>query len=335
MVQFYVTDNRAHIGIKDGRVEVHHTDGLLRSVPLESVEGITIIGNAQITTGCVSECLKKGIPIQYYSTKGFYFGKTSSTQHVSTKRQRLQIKLTENEEFSLEIAKIILEAKVNNQVVLLRRYRRSSEENVEEQVRHMKILSQKISQAKSLEEVCGYEGNSARSYFKALNILINNSEFEFKGRTRQPPKDEFNSMLSLGYSILMNDVYGALEGRGLNPYFGFIHQDREKHPTLASDMVEEWRAVIVDSVVMSLVNGNEISAQHFYKDDETQGVFLKKDGLKIFISKLEKRFNTSMKYLEYLDYSVSFRRATDLQALQLCKAIEEGDPKLYKPIIIR
>jgi CRISPR-associated protein Cas1 len=181
----------------------------------------------------------------------------------------------------------------------------------------------------------GYEGSAAREYFKALNKLISVSEFKFSGRSRRPPQDAFNSLLSLGYSLLMNELYGAIESRGLHPYFGFVHSDREKHPTLASDLMEEWRAVIVDSVVMSLVNGREISIGNFYTREEEPGIFIDRDGMKIFIAKLEKKFSADNKYLSYADYSVSFRRAINMQVGELVKAIEAGDPELYSPVAVR
>ena len=157
----------------------------------------------------------------------------------------------------------------------------------------------------------------------------------FQGRSRRPPKDEFNSMISLGYSLLMNEVYCKIEMKGLNPYFGFIHRDAEKHPTLASDLMEEWRAVIVDATVMSMINGHEISKDQFYFDMDEPGCYITRDGLKIYLNKLERKFQTEIRYLKYTDYAVSFRRAILLQMERLTKAIEEGDADLYKPVIIR
>lgn len=321
--------------MKDGRITVIQSDDLLRTLPIESVEGITIIGNGQMTTPCIGECLKRGISIQYYSSKGAYFGKLSSTKHVNTKRQRLQVRLTEDKTFALTLSKIILQAKLNNQIVLLRRYQRNSKIHVNEEINTIKRLKDKISSGKDLPEISGYEGNAARAYFKGLNNLINVSEFKFNGRNRRPPKDPFNSLLSFGYTILLNDIYGAIESRGLNPYFAFLHQDREKHPTLSSDLIEEWRPIIVDSIAMALINGREISIENFYRDKATRGVYFTKEGLKKYILKIEKRLDTSMRYLNYIDYPVSFRRAIDMQVLQLCKAIEEKDPNLYQPVIIR
>ena len=180
----------------------------------------------------------------------------------------------------------------------------------------------------------GFEGQAAKSYFQGLSKCID-EEFKFQGRSRRPPKDEFNSMISFGYSLLLNEVYCKIEMKGLNPYFGFIHRDAEKHPTLASDLMEEWRAVIVDATVMSLINGYEIKKEHFQADLDQTGCYLTREGLKIFLNKLERKFRTEVRYLKYTDSAVSFRRAILLQMDRLAKAIEEGDASIYEPIIIR
>ena len=99
--------------------------------------------------------------------------------------------------------------------------------------------------------------------------------------------------------------------------------------------MEEWRAVLVDSLAMSLLNGHELKIDSFYRDNESKAVYLTKEGFKFFIDKMEKKLHTDNNYLSYVDYRVSFRRALDLQVNQLCQAIETGDPKLYKPVLIR
>ena len=137
------------------------------------------------------------------------------------------------------------------------------------------------------------------------------------------------------HSILMNELYSEIEVKGLNPYFGFMHRDAEKHPTLASDMMEEWRAVLVDATVMSLINGHEVIKDEFYQDIETPGVYMTREALGKYLNKLDKKFHTENRYLPYVDYSVSFRRAIALQMQQLVKAIEENDASIYTPVRIR
>ena len=207
-------------------------------------------------------------------------------------------------------------------------------EVLDEEQKMMRICKEKILNCSRIEEMIGFEGQAAKYYFQGLSKCIDR-KFRFQGRSRRPPKDEFNSMISLGYSLLMNEVYCKIEMKGLNPYFGFIHRDAEKHPTLASDLMEEWRAVIVDATVMSMINGHEISKDQFYFDMDEPGCYITRDGLKIYLNKLERKFQTEIRYLKYTDYAVSFRRAILLQMERLTKAIEEGDADLYKPVIIR
>jgi CRISPR-associated protein Cas1 len=196
------------------------------------------------------------------------------------------------------------------------------------------ICREKTEHSQTIPELMGYEGQGAKDYFDGLSKLIR-QEFVFHGRSKRPPLDEFNSMISLGYSVIMNEVYSKIEGKGLNPYFGFMHRDKENHPTLASDMMEEWRAVIVDATVMSMINGHEIQKTDFVKNADEPGCYLTKNGLKLFLTKLEKKLQTEVRYLDYVDYPVSFRRGIALQADALARAIESEDVSLYKPIEIR
>ena len=134
----------------------------------------------------------------------------------------------------------------------------------------------------------------------------------------------------------MNEIVCEIENKGLNPYFGFMNRDAEKHPTLASDLLEEWRAAVIDSMAMSLINGHEMGKEYFrFGNDEHQGCFLTKDGMKIFLKKLETKLQTKVKYLPYVDYAVPFRRAVTLQIGKLTQAITEGDAAIYEPLVTR
>ena len=332
MSYLYVCEQGSEIHCADGRIRVKLKTEDLRSVPSETVEVIEVFGNVQVTTQCMRYCMMHGINVIFYSTTGKYFGKLVSTGHVNVGRQRLQGNLTD--EFKLTMARNIVAAKIHNQSVILRRYARNRGLNVNDQIDTMNRYAHKLDLCSQTDEIMGYEGAAARIYFQVLGLLID-SQFPFDKRTRQPPLDPFNSLISLGYTILLNEIHGKLEAKGLNPYFGVLHQDREKHPTLASDLMEEWRAVIVDSVAMSMLNGHELAPQDFYKDEESGGVFLEKNAFKSYVNKLEAKFHADNNYLSYVEYRVSFRRALDLQAAQFCKAIENNDPNLYKPIQIR
>ena len=333
MSHVYVIDQGATVGCNANSITIKTKDGCVRYSPVETVDGISVFGGIQVTTQCIGVCLRKNITLNYYSLNGSYFGCLESTGHINAPRQRMQDRLYHSE-FALDLGKRIMQGKLKNQQVLLHRYARNQDIDISAESKMIKICYGKLEGAESIEQLIGYEGTAAKYYFQGLGKLVD-PEFAFTGRSRRPPLDPFNSMLSLGYSILMNEIYGAIQSRGLNPYFGFIHQDKETHPTLASDLMEEWRPVLIDSVVMSLVNGHEIKREHFRTDMDSPGIFLTNDGMKIFINKLRKKLSTTCKYLIYVDYAVSFRRAMDLQVGQLIKAMEAEDASQYYPMIIR
>ena len=332
MSYLFVSEQGASIGIRGGRIEVKCKDEMLRSIPFETLETIQIFGHVNVTTQCLAACLEKGIILNYYSTTGRYYGRLVSPCHVNVERQRMQALIGEDREFCLAFSKSIIRAKIQNQKVILRRYARWQDKEVTNAIQGMSNMQKHVVDCDSIPQLMGYEGAAARIYFHTLGRLII-PEFAFDKRSRRPPRDEFNSMISLGYSILLNEIVGKLEGRGLNPYFGMMHSDKEKHPTLASDLMEEWRAVLVDSTTMSLVNGHEIRKSEFDRDEN--GVYLSNSAFKTFIRKLDNKLRTDSRYIEMEEFSTDFRHALDHQITSLVKAMEEKKPDIYQPVVIR
>lgn len=333
MSLLYVNENGAKVNFEGNQFVATHVDGMKQIIPAETLEGITLLGTAQMTTQCMEKCMEKGIPVSFFSKGGKYFGRLVPTGHVRASLQRKQSALYDSA-FAVELSKRIITAKIKNQEVVLNRYSKNKEVDISECEKMMRICRNKIANIEKIDELMGFEGCAAKYYFEGLSLCID-EEFVFHGRSKRPPRDEFNSMISLGYSIIMNEIYGEIEMKGLNPYFGFMHRDAEKHPTLASDLIEEWRAVLVDATVMSMINGHEVNKSEFSKNADEPGCYLNHECIKKYLSKLEKKLRTDIKYLDYINYRVSFRRAMGLQINQLVKAIEAEDASLYHPIIIR
>lgn len=332
MSYLYVNENGAEIGVSENRIVVRSKEGLKRSLPIETLDGISILGRSQLTTPAIEQCLMRGIPVAFYSKGGKYFGRLTSTGHINASLQRKQAELYDSP-FALEISKKIITAKIRNQRTVLRRYARTSSGKISEEELVIQNCLKKIPQTESPNQLMGYEGTAAKAYFAGLSKCIS-PEFHFSGRNRRPPRDPFNSLISLGYSILMNEIYGDIESKGLNPYFGFLHRDAEKHPTLCSDLMEEWRAVLIDATAMSMINGHEIHTEDFTYDEE-DGCYLSRDCLKKYLTKLEQKMETTHRYLSYADYAASYRRALLLQTGKLQQAVLVGDAGMYNPIIVR
>ncbi|MBP1547078.1 MAG: CRISPR-associated endonuclease Cas1 [Oscillospiraceae bacterium] len=328
----YVTENGASINVDGGYFVVSHKDGMIHKIPKETLESVSLFGNIAISTPCAREFLKLGIPVSYFSSRGAYYGRLESTGHKNISRLKKQIYTSDNEDFSLALAKNIIKAKVSNQRTVLKRYVKYKNTDISAELKNIDIAKVKIDSAESSEELIGYEGTAAKYYFSALSKLID-PEFAFRGRNRMPPKDPFNSMISLGYTLLMYELYGEIENKGLTPYCGFLHKDHERHPTLASDLMEEWRAVIIDSTVLSLIQGKEIHSDCFVTDEESGGVFLTSEGMRIFLNKYENKLRSENRYIDNL--SMSLRKCLWYQVNTLVKAIETNQPELYKPVLIR
>ena len=212
MSYLYVCEQGASIGLADNRFQIKCRDGMVKSIPAEALEVIEVFGKVQITTQCIEECLKRGVNILYYSTNGAYYGRLISTNHVNVQRQRLQAERTKDLDFRIAFSKRLIDAKIRNQIVVMRRYARHGNYNVERSVVEMQNMYKKLENAKSIEQVMGYEGTAAKTYFRELGRMID-PQFAFSGRTRRPPKDPFNSLISLGYSIILNEFYGKIEGK--------------------------------------------------------------------------------------------------------------------------
>lgn len=330
----YITDPQTKVYFKENQIVAEDKSGMLTKVPIENVEGVVLIGALGVSMGCQKELLLRGIPLSILSSTGQYFGRLESTGHVNIKRQRQQMRLGDDARFTLQLSKKILNAKVHNQLVILRRYQRERKiSEVDKCIRNIGFLQKKIQDTESLEQAEGYEGICARHYFQALAHMMP-PEYAFKGRNKQPPKDKFNSLLSFGYTLLRFEIITVLENKGLNVYAGFMHQDKQGHPALASDMMEEWRAVIIDSLVMSLISQNKFTDDDFNYQEETKGVFLNKHAGKIFIKEYEKKIRTSVQYFKETN-AMSFRRAMQYQANRLANAIDAGDADLYEPLWVR
>ncbi len=323
----YVTEHGALIKLSGGKIIVEKNKKILAEVPKNTIDGLVLLSSVQITSQAIVEFLRIGIPVTWISSTQKFYGRLESMSNVNVARQARQIKLQDSK-FYLAMAQKIIETKIHNQQVILRRYnRRKNSDNVQKNIRAMETISKFIPKTILINRIMGYEGVAAKNYFSALGEMVS-KEFSFEKRTRRPPRDMFNSMLSFGYSLLMSEVHTAINNSGLHPYFGFMHAMKEHHPTLASDLMEEWRPVLIDSMVMSLVNHNEIK-QNCFESEKIDGIYLNSTGQKIFLNAYEKKLQTIS------ENKYSYRHSLRMQAESYARALMAGDVKKYEPFKIR
>lgn len=334
MSYLYLIDSNAKVGFRQGEVVITHLDdGSEQRMPFAGIEGVSVFGMSQLSTRFVRECISSNVPVCYYSDDGHYFGMTSSSLHVNPVRQKRQVYLTDDTEFCLRWARTVVDAKIRNSLALLELLDAAcflTEEDAEG-LRHSLACLQ---YAETVDMANGFEGNAAKCYFRCLSKAIQPEGLKFNTRSTRPPKDPFNSMLSFGYSILYRNIIGAIERHGLNPYFAFMHRARLGHAALASDLVEDLRAPIVDRVVMELANSGEVSAGDF-EPNEAGAVYMKRGLMRRLTGMISEALIEGRPYLSaYGDSrSYGFQVMLDRKIDSVVEAIDNSDAALYTPYI--
>lgn len=330
----YVTEQGANITVGEGKLVIECKNNQTRYIPIETVESLVVFGNDHISLGAQKALLERGVNTSILSTRGRYYGRLVNTSSINAERLKRQVYLSDNREQCLLFTRNTLSAKVHNQLVVAKRYIKQTTPEINEKIKQLQIAERRILDAKSIDEIMGLEGAAAKNYFGILATVID-KDFSFQGRNRRPPKDPFNAMISLGYTITFYEIYAELENQSINPFIGFTHATQPNHPSLVSDLIEEWRAALVDSTVMSLIQGHEIDINEFVRDEDSGGVVISSKGVRKLVEKLEKKMATRMNYISYLDSPVSFRRGIWWQAKTLAHCIDYGQLKDYSPLHIR
>lgn len=265
-------------------------------IQLPLVEQILIFGKSQITTQAVRACLKNNIPILYLSRMGYCYGRTIPLERGYRQLSRYQQQI----EFQhrLLVARQIVKAKLHNSTIILQRQQRTKDNlELEQAICNLKYLQQQTQTADQIDKLIGYEGAGASTYFSALGQCLSNSQFRFYGRSRRPPGNPVNALLSFGYQVLWNHLLTLIEIQGLDPYYACLHQHNERHAALASDLIEEFRAGIIDSLVLYLVNKHimQVETDFVFRDG---GCFLNETGrkkyLKYFLNRMEQNVTNDL-----------------------------------------
>jgi len=295
MRSLYISQSDCYLSLKQEQVLIKQGQTVLDQVQLPMLEQILVFGQSQITTQLIRACLWRNIPIVYLSRMGRCYGRILPIErgYRSLARQQQLLSLGDR----VRVAKSIIRAKLkNSRVMLQRQRRRNNSVTLSDAIQGLTYLIYRIEQADSIERLMGFEGAAAACYFAVLGECLTRDEFSFQTRSRQPPKDPINSLLSFGYQLLWNHLLSLIELQGLDPYEACLHQGSERHAALASDLIEEFRAPIIDSLVLYLVNGNIVSADTDF-DYPEDACYLNNDGrkkfLRAFLQRMEEPLTTA------------------------------------------
>lgn len=314
----YVSTQGNRIGLDGGRIVVTTTDKqeTVSSFPVEKVRTVNVFGNISVSTPFLASCGKTGVSVNYFSSYGKYLGNFVPEQNTIAEIRRRQASLG-NEE-ALGIARAIVGAKIRNSRTLLARKKVRPPER-------LKDLEANAHSADNMNQLRGIEGEAAALYFGSLDECLIEG-WTFEKRTRRPPQDHINSLLSLTYAMMQNEVMSALRQYNLDPFIGIMHTDRHGRPALALDLMEEFRPIFCDAFAIRLVN------QHILDhDDFTAENRLKEHALKKYLSHFDGYMKETFMHPKFR-YTVSRRRAVVMQAILLRKAIV-GEMKRYHPLV--
>ena len=329
----YVQEQGATLGKTGENLKVTKAKETLLEVHLIDVSQVVLCGSVQITAAALHLCAERGIPIVHLSMGHWFYGITAGLGLKNAFDRAAQFKRAEDPLFCLDLAKAIVLAKGQNQRTLLRRNGKNVPTTTLED---MATALKAVPNAKDLSELLGHEGIIARSYFGAFPSMLRpresmNFTFTMEGRNRRPPKDPVNACLSFAYALLVKECTVALLANGLEPHWGFFHQPRHGRPALSLDLMEEFRAVVADSAVLSAINTGMVGQSSF----ETNGVAwsLNAQGRKAIIKSFELRMDQLITH-PIFDYRISWRRTLMLQAQILVQVIH-GEMPRYTGIVTR
>ena len=292
-----------------------------QSIPAQTVEQVILMGNPQVTGDALMYALELGMPVHYLSTFGKYLGAALPGHSRNGQLRLAQYGMYRDTEQRLILVKAMITAKIHNQYAVL--YRHGQKDNPLKQRKSL------VKQQKTLDKVRGIEGLAAREYFSHWAKMLDNS-WQFTGRNRRPPTDPVNALLSFAYALLRSQVTAAVHIAGLDPYIGYLHEVHHGQPAMVLDLMEEFRPLIADNLVLAAINNRAIQRKDF---TESLGAYrLSDNARKNFLQAFDRKMNDEFKHPVF-DYRCSYRRAIILQARLLAKYLQEGIE--YKGLMLR
>jgi len=332
----YVQEPGARVS-KSGEVLVVETEEEKTEVPIGDVSELVLHGPVSLTTPALGALLREEIPVTYASTGGWVLGHTVSTGHKNVAIRIAQYRAAFDERRCLAFARSLIAAKIKNSRVFLRRnFKAGDEAERDAALEALSRLADRAAYASSVSELLGIEGEAAARYFRLFTTMFGDTsrdfpEFVFEKRTRRPPTDPVNALLSLGYTLVTRTWLTVLSAVGFDPYLAFYHRPRFGRPALALDMMEPFRSILADSTVIQVINNGEVKPDGFVAAGPA--VNLKPHARRAFIVAYERRLEQEVTHPVF-GYRVSMRRLLEVQARLLTRYLD-GEIDDYPHHLVR
>jgi CRISPR-associated endonuclease Cas1/CRISPR-associated protein Cas4 len=332
----YVQEPGARVR-KSGEVLIIEADEQKTEVPIGDVSELVLHGPVSLSTPALSALLREEIPVTYASTGGWVLGHTVSTGHKNVSIRIAQYRAAFDERRCLAFARSLIVAKIKNCRVFLRRnFKAGDEAERDAALEALSRLADRAAYAPSASELLGIEGEAAARYFRQFSTMFGDAarefpEFSFDKRTRRPPADPVNALLSFGYALVTRTWLTVLSAVGFDPYLAFYHRPRFGRPALALDMMEPFRSILADSTVIQVINNGEVKSDGFVRAGPA--VNLKPHARRAFIAAYERRLEQEVTHPVF-GYRVSMRRLLEVQARLLARYLD-GEIDDYPHYLVR
>ena len=321
---------------QDGENIVVHLDKeTSKKFPVHLFQSIACFGRVGATSPLMGFCAEKGVLISFFSEHGRFLARVDGPVRGNVLLRRRQYRLADDEKAASGVAQNVLIGKIaNSRTVLMRSARERAEESpaLASAAKYLDGTVQDLRKPLPLEILRGKEGDAARHYFDVFDhlILAQKDHFKFTNRNRRPPMDKVNALLSFVYTLLTHDVISALEGVGLDPAVGYLHKERPGRPSLALDLMEEFRPWLADRLVLSLINRRQIYPDSFTQS-ESGAVYMEDTARKTVLAEWQARKQDELTH-SYTEEKMAIGLLLHVQARLLARHIR-GELESYPPFV--
>ena len=330
----YITTQGSYLHKERETIVIKNGDDKIGQLPAINVEHIMCFGQISVSPFLMGFCGESGIGLSFYTEYGKFLARVQGQQTGNVLLRRSQYRIADDETKANDIAKIFVAAKIANARTVLMREMRNHGENpaIKSAVLRLNDSLSNCAKSERVAQTMGIEGEAAANYFGVFNELLRGSGFEFNGRVRRPPTDPVNALLSFIYALLTSECASALQGVGLDPYVGFLHQDRPGRLSLALDLLEEFRAPIADRLVLTLINRKQLQLKDFVQEG-SGATRLTDDARKTVLMAYQERKQDEITH-PFLNEKMAIGLLPHYQALLLARHLR-GDTAYYPPYLLK
>lgn len=335
----YITTQGAYLSREGETVHVQVDNLVKLRLPIHTLGSVVCFGRVACSPPLLGLCAERGVTVSFLSEHGRFWAAMQGPVSGNVLLRRTQYRCSDDPEYSTHFARNLVVAKLaNSRTVLLRAARESASEEPGQRLRktadYLAHSMRRLKMQQELGAVRGIEGDGARHYFAVFDDMIcaQKESFFFRSRSRRPPMDNVNALLSFVYTLITHDMRSALETVGLDPAVGCLHRDRPGRPGLALDMIEELRPAIADRLVLSLINRRQVQGKGFEKS-ETGAVVMNDDTRKELLVAYQKRKQEEIEH-PFIKEKIPIGLIPHVQAMLLARTLR-GDLEQYPPFLWR